>query len=177
MFRARWVSRSTRLISVAVVAAAPVVFAQTLNVKLGLWETTMVAQTSGVPPLDMSNMTPEQRARMEAAMEAAKKRAATPHTFRTCLTKEKLDKAPFQDKDNDASCKHTVITRSTTVYAVKFECSRENNNSSGEWRFEAVTPENVKGGGKFTVESAGRKMSSTGTMNAKWIGASCGDVK
>jgi len=172
-----WISRSTLFIGVALVATAPAVFAETLNVKLGLWETTMVAQTSGMPPIDMSHMTPEQRARMEAAMEAAKTRAATPHTIRTCLTKEKLEKGLFQDKDNDASCKHKVITKSTTVYAVRFDCSRENNNTTGEWRFEAVTPENVKGNGKFTIEHAGQKMSSTGTMTAKWVAASCGNVK
>lgn len=172
-----WISRSTSFISVALVATAPAVFAETLNVKLGLWETTTVAQTSGMPPIDTSHMTPEQRARMEAAMEAVKNRAATPHTIRSCLTKEKLDKALFQDKDNDASCKHTVITRSATVYAFKFECSRENNNSSGEWRFEAVTPEKVKGDGKFAVENGGRKMSSRGTMTAKWIAPSCGAVR
>jgi len=171
-----WISRSTLFIGVALVATAPAVFAETLNVKLGLWETTMVAQTSGMPPIDMSHMTPEQRARMEAAMEAAKTRAATPHTIRSCLTKEKLDKALFHE-DNEASCKHTVITRSATVYAVKFECRRENNNSSGEWRFEAVTPEKVKGDGNFAVENGGRKMSSRGTMTAKWIGPSCGAVR
>ena len=177
MFKAGWICRSVIPIGVALVAAPPVVFAQTLNVKLGLWETTVVSQMSGMPPIDMSNMTPEQRARMEVAMEAAKKRAATPHTIRTCLTKEKLEKGLFQDKDNEASCKHEVVTKSTTVYAVKFDCSREDNNTTGEWRFEAVTPENVKGNGKFTIEHTGRKMSSTGTMTAKWIGSSCGDVK
>jgi Spy/CpxP family protein refolding chaperone len=78
----------------AITSAANAVFAQTLNVKLGLWETTFVAQTSGMPPIDTSNLTPEQRARIEAAMEMAKNRAATPHTVRTCLTSRRRLCAP-----------------------------------------------------------------------------------
>ena len=148
-----------------------------LNVKLGLWEATTVAQTSGAPPIDMSNMTPDRRARMEAMLEKMKKSEATPHTFKTCLTKEKLDKSPFQDK-NQESCKETVVSSSTTEYDVKFQCNEENGSAmSGQWRFEAATPELVKGNGEFTIERAGRKMESNSTLTAKWIGDSCGDVK
>jgi hypothetical protein len=65
-----------------------------------------------------------------------------------------------------------VITNSATVYEARFECGGE-SPSSGDWRFEAVSPESVKGNGKFTME----KISSTGSMTAKWVSASCGDVK
>src|SRR5208283_3141677 len=42
-----------------------------MDVKLGLWETTMTNQTdisSMIPPEVLSKMTPEQRAQMEAAV-------------------------------------------------------------------------------------------------------------
>ncbi len=148
-----------------------------LNVKLGLWEATIVVQSSGAPPIDTSKMTPEQRARMEAALEASRKRAATPHTTRTCLTKEKLEQMPFQDR-KDQSCKHTVTASTTSMYAVKFACTGEQGAAtSGEWHFEAATPELVKGNGEITMENAGQKMVSTTTMTAKWVADSCGDVK
>ena len=142
-----------------------------LNVKLGLWEITAVTQMSGTPPMDTSTMTPEQRTRMAAAMEAVKQRAATPHTYRTCLTKEKLDKELFENKE---SCKSTVLESSSKVYAVKFECGGA-HPSTGEWHFVALTPETVKGNGTFTMEP--NKMVSTSTATGKWVAASCGNVK
>jgi hypothetical protein len=45
------------------------------------------------------------------------------------------------------------------------------------WRFEAASPELVKGSGQFTMARGGHKMESTSNMTAKWVGASCGDVK
>ncbi len=148
-----------------------------LNVKLGLWEATAVVQSSGTPPMDTSAMTPEQRARMEAALEASRKRAATPHTMRTCITKEKLQKMPFQDR-NDQSCKHTIVESTPAAYAVRFQCTGERGaTTSGEWHFQAATPELVKGNGEITVENAGHKMVSTSSLTAKWVADSCGDVK
>lgn len=54
-----------------------IVFAATepLNVKTGLWQVTEISTTSGVPPLPagmqarLDKMTPEQRAKLEAAMK------------------------------------------------------------------------------------------------------------
>ncbi len=148
-----------------------------LNVKMGLWEVTTVAQTSGSLPVDLSHLTPEQQARVAAAMEMSKKHAAMPHTFRTCLTPEKMQKDLFQDKNN-ASCKQTVVSSSTTAYDVKYECNNgQDGNATGEWRFVAATPELVQGSGQWMIERAGHKMQSAGNMTAKWVGASCGNVK
>ncbi len=151
--------------------------AQALNIKLGLWETTTTIQMSGAPPIDTSKMTPEQRARIMGALEASRKRGATPHTRRSCMTKDKLAKDLLQDK-NDRSCKETVIASSSTAFAVRMACSSEGGGtSSGEWHFEATTPEQVTAIGQFTIEKAGNKMTSTSTLTGKWLGASCGDVK
>ncbi len=148
-----------------------------LNVKLGLWEATTVIQTTGAPPVDMSKMTPEQRQRFETALENSRKRGATPHTTRTCLNAEKLEKGPFEGKDSEA-CKREVVTSSSTTYDVKFVCHDEQvGSTSGEWHFEALTPELVKGTGTISMERAGQKMESTSTMTAKWVGAVCGDVR
>ncbi len=148
-----------------------------LNVRLGLWEASATVQSSGAPPIDTSGMTPEQRARVEAAFANSRKRMAAPHTFRSCLTKEKLGEMPFQDRNN-GSCKPTVLSSSSTEYAVKFSCTDESGaTTSGQWRFQAVSPELVKGDGDMTMERGGQKMESKTTMTAKWIGASCGNVK
>jgi hypothetical protein len=183
MIRSRWVLGLALLGSLGLaLVVLPPVFASgpnapVLNVKLGLWEATAISQVSGMPPIDMSNMTPEQRARVEAALEASRKRGGVPHTFRTCLTKEKLGEMPFQDR-RGGGCKQTVVTSSPTTYDVKFACDGEDTGiSNGEWRFEAASPELVKGSGQFTMERGGHKMESTSNMTAKWVGASCGDVR
>ncbi len=146
-----------------------------LNVKLGLWEATTVAQTSGTMPFDTSGMTEEQRARMAGVMDKMQKQMAMPHTIKTCVTREKLEKDPFENKNQN--CKNTVVSSSANAYDVKFECGQGGETQTGEWRFEAENPELVKGTGQMTFERGGRKMTSNTSMTAKWIGAECGDVK
>jgi len=148
-----------------------------LNVRTGLWEMTTVAQTSGAPPVDLSNLTPEQRAKVEAMMGSIMKSAAMPHTIHTCVTQEKLAKSPFEDLDKGGACKRTIVAASATALDVRFECTQERQTTSGEWRFEAATPELLKGSGHMTIERAGKKMESTSSVTAKWVGASCGNVK
>ncbi len=147
-----------------------------LNVKLGLWEATTVVQTSGTMPFDTSGLTEEQRARMAGAMANMQKQMSMPHTIKTCVTEEKLEKDPFENK-NHKSCKDTVVSSSTTAYDVKFECDEGGETQSGEWRFEAENPEMVKGTGQMTFERDGHKMTSNTSMTAKWVGAECGNVK
>ena len=46
---------------------------QPLDVKTGQWESTMTGQTTGMPPIPddvLNRMTPEQRAKIQAAMQA-----------------------------------------------------------------------------------------------------------
>src|SRR6476646_5316543 len=178
MIRSRAIFGGVVAVACSLVAAtAQPASAQTLNVKLGLWEATIVSQTSGTPPFDTSTLTPEQKARMEAAMKTMLERAAQPHTMHTCLTKEKLDKLPFQDK-NDNNCTNTIVTRTTSVYDVKFQCRDEKGEvTSGEWRFTALSPVSVAGNGTFDISRGGKVMTSKSTMTSKWLGASCGDVK
>ncbi len=141
-----------------------------LNVKLGLWEATTIVHMSGLPQADTSGMSAEQRARIEAMM-------ARPHTFRSCVTKEKLGGVPFQDR-NSRACQPTVLSSSPSEYAVKFSCRDESGETtSGQWQFQAESPELVKANGEMTMERAGQKTEAKTTMTAKWVGASCGNVR
>ena len=66
------------LSSVVLVGLSAVLVAQTpaLDVKLGLWENTIVTNMGGPPPIDTSKMSPEQPAKMAEAMKAAEKIAS-----------------------------------------------------------------------------------------------------
>ena len=86
---------------------------QPLDVKLGLWETTTVNEMSGMPPMPaevLAKLTPEQRAKMEAAFKARAAQGPRTTTQRTCLTKEELSKPLALGDDNDKSCARTIIS-------------------------------------------------------------------
>jgi hypothetical protein len=79
-----FVAVSFLLVSIVFAATEP------LNVKTGLWQVTEISTTSGLPPIPASmqarldKMTPEQRAKLEAAMKG--RVGGTPQTinYKTC---------------------------------------------------------------------------------------------
>jgi Spy/CpxP family protein refolding chaperone len=163
-------------ITVALVVASTAAWAQSLNVKPGLWEVTATTHASGLPPMDLSSLPPEQRAKIEAAMKKQMNDMAKPTVTRECMTKEKIDKELFGDKDLDPSCKRTSITRTATVQELKVECTGK-QKMTGTMHFEALTPEAVKGTVNMVAEGAGQTMNASSTFTAKWLGDNCGDVK
>ena len=147
--------------------------AQSFNIRLGLWEVTVMNQGGGVPPMDVSKLTPEQRAQLEAAMKQA---MAKPIVTKQCLTKEKLDKEMFEDRKLDPSCKRTKIAETPTVREFSVECTDERSMNIHA-RFDAITTESVKGTMKLNQGRGGQVMNINSDVTAKWLGPSCGDVK
>jgi hypothetical protein len=56
------------------------------------------------------------------------------------------------------------------------ECTGE-GKMSGDMRFEAVTPEAMKGTIKMAGARQGHAMTVSSTLTAKWLGSACGAVK
>ncbi len=149
-------------------------FAQTVNfdAKPGLWETTTVSKSAGMPAIDTSKMSPEVRQRVEESMK--KNMAPQTHTTRSCMTKEKLEKDLFLDpKQTSASCKRTIVTNTRTTVDVKIECANDKYATAGTFHLEALSRESVKGTFKTTIGP----MQVNVDMTSKWIGSDCGDVK
>ena len=155
-------------------AGATVARAEPFDVKLGLWEITSTTESRGAPPIDTSRLTPEQRGRVEAALKA--RQGTRTETRRECLTKEKLEKDLFGDKEEGAHCKHVVVSSTRTVRQERMECAGE-SKLTGEMRFEALSREKVNGIIKMTAGEGPRTMTVNSTMAAKWIGADCGDQR
>lgn len=170
--------KATLLLGVAFLWALPSWTAdsvQPLDVKPGLWETTTTTEMSGMPPMPaevLAKMTPEQRARMEAAMQARTAQGAKTTAKRTCLTAQELSK-PLAFGDDDKSCKRTLISSSRSKQEVRLECANETTNRSGTVRIEAINPENLKGSVQMTASGGGRSMKVNVGFTGKWIGASC----
>ena len=165
------------LSSVAVWAADKL---QPLNVKTGLWETTTTRITSGEMPIPaefLARLTPEQRGKMEARMKAnsAEKTKTNTNTSKSCMTKEKLEKAPFSDEQKD--CTRTIVTSTSNKAEVRFTCEKADTMVNGTINIEALDPENVKGSGNTTMTGGGHTMNTSGAFTSKWLGTDCRAVK
>jgi hypothetical protein len=146
---------------------------ETLDVKLGLWEVTYVTQSSGMPMVDMSRFSPEQRAQMEAALKKSQAKPQT-KTQKSCLTKEQLEKS-YYFLDRKPSCKVNVVSTARTA-SIKEQCSGDEAFTM-DATFEAMSRENVKGTMRMTMSDRGSSMTQNSTFTAKWLGPVCGDVK
>ncbi len=168
---------SYMLAFVALTAGATVSRAQSFDVKTGLWETTVTSDMNGMPPIDTSKMTPEQRARVEAVLKARSGRGPTTHTNRSCMTKEKLEKKSLEEMaDRNPNCKTTLLNASASVVDMKMECSGP-MKGTGTMHFEASSRENIKGTVKLVSGDEAHPMTININMTSKWVGDACGDVK
>ncbi len=149
-----------------------------LNVKTGLWQntaTTTVTGALGMPPELMARLTPEQRARYEAAM---KKHAAngTPRTrtYKSCLTQKNLNENPFDDPSRgEMKCQQTVITSTGSDLEFREHCAGGTTHADFHMKLHAIDSEHIVGNSDNTATMGGRTMHSTMKMDFKWAGATC----
>jgi hypothetical protein len=153
-----------------------------LNVKAGLWEMTSTHSMTGMPampalpPDTLAKMTPEQRARMEAAMKQSGAGGPTTNVRKECITKEKLEKRSAFD-ENRKDCTRTVVSSTGSKLEMKIHCEGKEQGTDGTFLLEAVSSENVKGTMQFVTNSNGRTMNMNFTFNSRYLGPACGDVK
>jgi hypothetical protein len=144
-----------------------------MDVKLGLWETTMTNQmdiSSMIPPEALARMTPEQRAKMEAAMHA--------DTHKHCVTKESINEALIAAgrANREVNCTRTFVTSTSTKMVIHMECTSGTRKTSSDVQVEAINHETTKGSLVMTT-SGGRGANAKIEWTDKWLGADCGDVR
>jgi len=150
-----------------------------MNVKTGQWESTMTSETSGQLPIPqemLDKMSPEQRAKMEAAMKARGAQGSRANTYKSCLKKEDLEK-PFSNDETRKSCKQTIVTSSPTHQEIHMECEIGGGKQSGTFKVDAVDSGNVKGTMQMVASNGGRSMNVNSTFSAKWLGPVCTESK
>jgi hypothetical protein len=154
-------------------AALPARAADGLDIKVGLWETTMTTRRSGAPPIPpaaLAKMSPEQRARLQAA--AQKQSAEGPQTsvYKTCVTTQDLKDGAFRadPEGDDEGCTRKVVSQTKTLQQATFSCAGEMPRSS-TMRVEALDREHVKGAIEGTVGPSTFKVQLSG----RWLGADC----
>jgi hypothetical protein len=167
-----------RMTSVAVVALtlpALAYSADTLNVKLGLWEITSVTETRGMPPLPkelLANMTPEQRRQMEAEIKAEQAKGPDRDTDRECITQKDLDR-PFESS-NAKECTQKNVTTTRTTQEVHIVCTG-GIPGSGTLKVSAPSPEKMTGSLDLKLGEGAQAMTIKSQLQGRWIGSDCGD--
>ena len=150
-----------------------------LNVKTGLWQSTTTITVSGglgISPEMEAQLTPEQRAQMQAAMSRSS--SGQPHTIsdKGCLTQEDLTRDPFKagKNDMDMKCQENLISSTSSDADVQLSCSDSKGNTS-EFKItlHAVDNQHVTGTGHGNVNMYGRTMQSEWSMKSQWVKASC----
>ncbi len=145
-----------------------------LGIKLGEWQMTSTIKMSGqAPSFDSSQMTAEQKARMEAMLKALMTTRTA--TTKTCMTKDRMQQTGFLlggDEGDAQSCKRTLNTNTKRVLDSKVECTGENAQSAA-LHVEATAPTSVKGTIHSTRTREGRTMVMDVTFTGKWLQSAC----
>ena len=150
-----------------------------LNIKPGLWEIASEGQASGAPPVSeetLAQMTPEQRARFQAAMQASMAAAAKPKLFKNCITPEKIAQGFDIQQGQDPSCQRTVTSVSSSEFNVSAVCTRADGSTTMNMHMQLNGSEEVAGTVHVAMSRAGRNMTVDTKIHGKWLGANCGDV-
>jgi hypothetical protein len=175
MLAARTISSSILVVGVtaALAAQAPV-----LDVKLGLWENTIVTNMSGMamPQMDTSKMPPEQAAKMAEAMKAMMGPRTV--TEKHCLTQEELSKDSFMmPNDSKMTCTRTITTNTKAAFAADINCTGA-RSMKGQINVESADGGNAyKGTMKMATTGSGQTVNLTMNITGKYLGPTCGDVK
>jgi hypothetical protein len=153
-----------------------------LNIKLGLWETHTEAKLSGdmaamIPEAQLAQMTPEQRARIQAAMQQSMAAMQKPHYAKECMTAEKIAKGFDMGDDKSGNCKNTITTNTGSQYEAHVVCSGNYGAQAMTVQITADSPTHVLGTVKGDESQGSKGVSYSGTFEGRWLASDCGSVK
>jgi hypothetical protein len=152
--------------------ALPVLAADSLQVKTGLWETTTTMQMSGlsIPADQLAKMPPAQRAQMEQMMRSMG--AAAPRTSKnkSCVTEKDLKEGAFRDAiKNDQQCKYTTVSATARHQEYTFQCTEQGHAANGRMVLDATDGAHVQGTTDVKSDAANINIK----FSSQWLGASC----
>ena len=120
-------------------------------------------------------MTPEQRAKVEAALGA---RGAKPMVSTQLQDQGEMAQAWTTGQQSLKSCTTAVITSSSSKQEVRLECNRDAAKAGGTLKVEAVDSEHIRGSFQMTAAPEGNHaINMNYTFTSKWLGAACTESK
>jgi hypothetical protein len=124
----------------------------------------------------MAKLPPEARARMADAMKA--RGLSMPDAngaTKVCLTREMFDSGKWQQTAAESGCTTNYSTLSGTTWKFHSSCTALKSESDGEIVFNGSESYRTKV--TTTATATGKTNTSTRIVEAKWLGADCGDIK
>ena len=158
---------------------SPAVKVVPLNIKPGLWETTINSNVDGGLPIPagmLERLSPEQRTRFEERMKANSAAHTRTTTHTKCVTREDIEKQKL-DFVSSKECTPTVITSTSSAANGKLSCESEGMKSTATFDVEARDQEHLKGSSHGSIAGNGQTMKIDSAFTSKWLGSSCGNVK
>ncbi|MEO8315742.1 MAG: DUF3617 domain-containing protein [Pseudomonadota bacterium] len=165
------------MMAICAAVALPLLAAEKLNAKIGLWETTATVNMGGMampalPPDVLAAMPPAQRAQIEQMM----KPQMTPRTTtdKSCVTEKDLQEGAFgQQSQEDMKCTFTVVSSTSKHQETNFQCTSPAGPAAGKLVVDVIDATHVKG----TMQMKAQQISIESKFDSKWLGADCGTTK
>jgi hypothetical protein len=170
---------SVSMIAICAAVALPLLAAEKLSAKTGLWETTTTMNMGGaampamsaIPPEMLANLPPAQRAQMEQAMKVM---SGQPITVKSCVTEKDLEQGAFrQQAQQDMQCTFAAVSSTPKRQETTFQCTTPTGPADGKLTVEVIDATHAKG----TMQVKAMQMSIESKFESKWLGADCGATK
>ena len=169
---------SRQILAAATLAAAlPLLAAEPLAVRAGLWETTTEVVSSGLPQLPampagvLDNLSPEQRAKVEQAMKLLDSSGAPQvHVERSCVTAEDIKEGVFKAarESQGQQCRFDVVSATATRQELKMICPGQ-LGADGRMVLTVLDDTHVEA----TMDAKVQVVTMNMKMKGRWIAASC----
>lgn len=157
--------------------ALPLLAAQRLAVKTGLWENAITMQITGVsiPAEQLAQMSAEERAQAEALMKELGMGAPRTLTEMSCLTEKDLDGNAFLRSMEEAgeACDYQQVTATAKKQEWTFQCRTGEGSLDGRMQIDVLADSRVQGAMQAKLAEGSVDMK----FEANWKSADCGDVK
>jgi len=155
---------------------APCALADSFNLKTGAWEMTHTSVITGtlIPPDVLAKMPPEQRAKLEQAMQARSGQSKI-RTSRSCIIQRDLDQNRLikeESEGEDPQCTTKVLSKSSSRLVIERACLAPHASTS-QMTVEATTPETVVASIDRAIEGSGKIHVD---IKGHWLGTSCDDI-
>nr|PZN63170.1 MAG: hypothetical protein DIU62_11415 [Pseudomonadota bacterium] len=161
----------------ALLIALPLLAAERLAVKTGLWENVTTLQFTGVtlPAEQLQRMTPEQRAQLEEMMKQMGVGAPRTDTDQSCVKEEDLDGRSFRESMQEAGeqCDFREVSTTSKRHEYTFQCRSEGSPTSGRLVIEVIDDSHVRGTMEATLPQGRMDMK----FESRWKAAACGNVE
>jgi len=162
--------------AVALAIALPLLAAEHLAVKTGLWENTVTTHISGLklPAEQVAKMSAEDRVKMEELMKQMGVGAPRTVTEKSCINVGDLDGNAFRDslEQPGQSCAYVQLAATSKRQEWTFQCKTQGTEATGRMVMEALSDSRVRG----TMQANMPEGKMDIKFEARWQAADCGNV-